>query len=132
MKRVVAIIVFVVVLVVGIIIGTRYFYVVGDGIKAGTLNYVVKKGYLFKTYEGEMILNGLQSKGPNSMQSNEFLFSIVDTALAEKLMLNAGKYMLVRYKEYNGAVPWRGFSRFVVYNLVSITTPDGPAVPLGK
>ncbi|HET6253383.1 MAG TPA: hypothetical protein VFE32_04890 [Puia sp.] len=130
MKRVIAIIVVVVLLVLTVVIGGRYFFVVGDGIKAGTLNYVVKKGYVFKTYEGEMILNGLQSKGPNSMQSNEFLFSVVDTALAQKLMLNAGKYMLVRYKEYNGSVPWRGFSRFVVYNLVAITTPDAPAVPL--
>ena len=62
MKRVLAIIIFVVVLVVGVIIGTRYFYVVGVGMKAGTLNYVVKKGYVFKTFEGEMILDGFQSK----------------------------------------------------------------------
>ena len=34
MKRVLAIVVFVVVLVVGVIIGTRYFYVVGEGMKA--------------------------------------------------------------------------------------------------
>ena len=120
MKRVLAIIIFVVVLVVGVIIGTRYFYVVGVGMKAGTLNYVVKKGYVFKTYEGEMILDGFQSKGPNSMQSNEFLFSITDTALAMKLMLNSGSHVLVRYKEYNGSVAWRGYSKFVVDSIVSI------------
>ena len=129
MKRVLAIIVFVVVLVVGLIIGTRYFYVVGEGMKAGTVNYVVKKGYVFKTYEGEMILDGFQSKGPNTMQSNEFLFSITDTALAMKLMLSAGNHVLVRYKEYNGAVAWRGYSKFVVDSLVSITGPVQPAVP---
>jgi hypothetical protein len=120
MKRVLAIIIFVVVLVVGVIIGTRYFYVVGVGMKAGTLNYVVKKGYVFKTFEGEMILDGFQSKGPNSMQSNEFLFSITDTALAMKLMLNSGSHVLVRYKEYNGSVAWRGYSKFVVDSIVSI------------
>jgi hypothetical protein len=120
MKRVLAIIIFVIVLVVGVIIGTRYFYVVGVGMKAGTLNYVVKKGYVFKTFEGEMILDGFQSKGPNSMQSNEFLFSITDTALAMKLMLNSGSHVLVRYKEYNGSVAWRGYSKFVVDSIVSI------------
>ena len=125
MKRVLAVIIFVVVLVVGVIIGTRYFYVVGEGMKAGTLNYVVKKGYVFKTYEGEMILDGFQSRGPNTMQSNEFLFSITDTALAMKLMVSAGNHVLVRYKEYNGAVPWRGYSKFVVDSLVSITGPGG-------
>jgi hypothetical protein len=130
MKRVLAIIVFVVVLVVGVLIGTRYFYVVGEGMKAGTLNYVVKKGYVFKTYEGEMILDGFQSKGPNTMQSNEFLFSITDTALAMKLMLSAGNHVLVRYKEYNGAVTWRGYSKFIVDSLVSISNPASSGFPV--
>ena len=30
----------------------RFFWVFGEGVKAGELNYVVKKGYIFKTYEG--------------------------------------------------------------------------------
>jgi hypothetical protein len=120
MKKVLGIIVAVIVLVVFLIVGLRYFYVVGDGMKAGTLNYVVKKGYLFKTFEGEMILDGFQSKGVNGMQSNEFLFSITDTALAMRLMLNAGRHVLVRYKEFNGAVSWRGYSKFVVDSLVKI------------
>ena len=130
MKRVLAIVVFVVVLVVGVIIGTRYFYVVGDGIKAGTLNYVVYKGYVFKTYEGEMILTGLQSKGPASMSSNEFLFSITNKDLAMKLMVNAGKEMVLHYSEYNGALPWRGYSKFVVDSLVSITNPASSGFPV--
>jgi hypothetical protein len=98
--------------------------------KAGTLNYVVKKGYVFKTYEGEMILDGFQSKGPNTMQSNEFTFSITDTALAMKLMVSAGNHVLVRYKEYNGAVAWRGYSKFVVDSLVSITNPASSGFPV--
>jgi hypothetical protein len=121
MKRVIGIIVAVILVVVVVIVSIKYFYVVGDGMKAGTLNYVVKKGYMFKTFEGEMILDGFQSKGVNGMQSNEFLFSISDTALAMKLMLSAGKHVLVRYKEYNGAVSWRGYSKFVVDSLVAIT-----------
>src|ERR1700722_4522813 len=125
MKKGLGITVAVIALVVFLIVGLRYFYVVGYGMKAGTLNYVVKKGYMFKTFEGEMILDGFQSKGVNGMQSNEFLFSISDTALAMKLMLSAGKHVLVRYKEYNGAVSWRGYSKFVVDSLVSITGPGG-------
>ncbi|HEV3414646.1 MAG TPA: hypothetical protein VG101_19335 [Puia sp.] len=130
MKRVLGVIIFVIVLVVGVIIGTRYFYVVGEGMKAGTLNYVVKKGYVFKTYEGEMILDGFQSKGPNTMQSNEFLFSITDTALAMKLMLSSGNHVLVRYKEYNGSVAWRGYSKFIVDSLVSISKPGSAEYPV--
>ena len=30
----------------------RFFFVFGEGVKSGELNYVVYKGVLFKTYEG--------------------------------------------------------------------------------
>ena len=132
MKRVLGIIFAVVVLVLVLLVGGRYYFVFGRGMKAGTLNYVVYKGYVFKTYEGEMILTGLQSKGPASMSSNEFLFSITDKELAMRLMVNAGKEMVVHYKEYNGSLPWRGFSKFIVDSIVSITNPApvGPASPV--
>lgn len=120
MKKIIGIVVAVILLIAFVVIGLRYFYVVGYGMKAGTLNYVVRKGYLFKTFEGEMILDGFQSKGVNGMQSNEFLFSITDTALAMRLMLSSGRHVLVRYREYNGPVSWRGYSKFVVDSLVKI------------
>ena len=130
MKRVIGIVVAVIVLVLFVVIGLKYFYVVGAGMKAGTINYVVKKGYIFKTYEGEMILDGFQSKGPNGMQSNEFLFSVTDTALAMRLMLNAGKHVLVSYREYNGPVAWRGYSKFLVDSLVKIDESAPNTLPV--
>jgi hypothetical protein len=120
MKRVLGILGVVVAVVLVLIFFGRYYFVFGSGMKAGTLNYVVYKGYVFKTYEGEMILTGLQSKGPASMSSNEFLFSITNKDLAMKLMVNAGKEMVLHYSEYNGALPWRGYSKFVVDSIVSI------------
>jgi hypothetical protein len=128
MKRVFSIIIGAVLLMVVIFILMRYYFVFGEGVKAGTLNYVVKKGYIFKTYEGEMILTGLQSKAPASMQSNEFTFSITDAELAQRLMVNSGREMQLHYKEYNGSVPWRGYSKFVVDSVVMITNPV-PAPP---
>jgi hypothetical protein len=120
MKRVLGILAVVVLVVLVMFVVGRYYFVFGSGMKAGTLNYVVYKGYVFKTYEGEMILTGLQSKGPAAMSSNEFLFSVTDKDLAMKLMVNAGKEMVVHYNEYNGALPWRGYSKFVVDSIVSI------------
>ncbi len=127
MKRILGIVGVVVLLLVVLIVMGRYYFVFGSGMKAGTLNYVVYKGYVFKTYEGEMILTGLQSKGPAAMSSNEFLFSITDKALAMRLMVNAGKEMVLHYNEYKGALPWRGYSKFVVDSIVSITAPAGGA-----
>ena len=63
----------------------KYYFVFGSGIKTGTLNYVVHKGYVFKTYEGEMILSGVSSKTPGTIQSNQFLFSVDNEEVAKKL-----------------------------------------------
>jgi hypothetical protein len=106
-----------------IFIAVRYFFVFGEGVKAGELNYVVKKGFIFKTYEGKMIQAGLKSKITNTVQSNEFVFSISDEAVAEKLMVNSGKLVTLHYKEYMGSVPWRGYSEFVVDSIIAMTDP---------
>ena len=67
----------------------RFFFVFGEGVKSGELNYVVYKGLVFKTYEGKL----------------------------------GGKNIELHYKEYFGALPWRGFSKFVVDSIV--TKPIG-------
>jgi hypothetical protein len=99
----------------------RYYFVFGRGVKAGELNYVVEKGYLFKTYEGKLIQSGIRSKTPGSVQSYEFEFSIADPDIAKKLMVNSGKMVQLHYKEYVGTLPWRGYSNFVVDSILSIT-----------
>lgn len=99
----------------------RYYYVFGSGIKTGTLNYVVHKGYLFKTYEGEMIMSGITS-GKTGIRSNEFVFSIHNEQLAEELMRMGGKVVELRYKEYLAPLPWRGNSKFVVDSILVVYT----------
>jgi len=54
----------------------RFFFVFGEGVKSGELNYVVYKGVLFKTYEGKLIQTGIRSKEAGSIQSYEFEFSV--------------------------------------------------------
>lgn len=110
----------VILLVLSGILYYRYFFVFGEGVKAGELNYVVKKGYLFKTYEGKLIQTGIRSQATGSIQSNEFEFSISDKAVAEKMMANSGKTFELRYKEYKNPVPWRGFSVYVVDEILSV------------
>jgi hypothetical protein len=104
----------------------RFYFVFGEGVKSGELNYVVKKGVIFKTYEGKLIQSGIRSKAAGSIQSYEFEFSVENAALAEKLMLQGGKVVELRYKEYFGVLPWRGFTRFIVD---SIITHNAPALP---
>ena len=87
------------------------------------MNYVVYKGLVFKTYEGKLIQSGIRSKTAGTIQSYEFEFSVENEALARKLMLLGGKNIELHYKEYFGALPWRGFSKFVVDSIV--TKPIG-------
>lgn len=98
----------------------RYYFVFGRGVKAGELNYFVEKGYVFKTYEGRLIQTGYRSKQPGALQSNEFQFSVVDERIAQRLMSSSGKFVELHYKEYLGAIPWRGFSNFIVDSVITV------------
>jgi hypothetical protein len=98
----------------------KYYFVFGEGVKSGELNYVVKKGNLFKTYEGKLIQSGFRSKAIGTVQYYEFQFSVVDDSIANILMNNSGNHFDLHYKEYKGALPWRGYSSFIVDKIISM------------
>lgn len=116
----------------GVFVGIRYYYPYGEGVKSGQLNFVVYKGIVFKTYEGKLIQSGFWSNQPGGIQSNEFEFSIADPEIAETLMRAGGKIVDLHYKEYFGALPWRGYSRYIVDGIVTISDDEsgvGTIVP---
>ena len=99
----------------------KFYFVFGSGVKAGELNLFVYKGYVFKTYEGRLIQAGYNSKNSNNtIQSNEFNFSVKDENVAKQLERSAGKFVELHYKEYLGALPWRGMTKYVVDSVYSI------------
>lgn len=110
----------IIILVGALVFWWKYFYVFGEGVKSGELNYVVKKGNIFKTYEGKLIQSGFRSKMPGSVQSYEFEFSVVNDSIADILMKNSGNYFDLHYKEYKGSIPWRGYSTFIVDKIISM------------
>src|SRR5690554_1642967 len=108
------------ILALGIFVYVRYYYVFGTGVKSGELNYLVYKGVIFKTYEGKLIQSGFRADKPGGVQSNQFDFSVEDEEIAKKLMISSGKNVQLHYKEYFGALPWRGYTNFVVDSIVAI------------
>ena len=101
----------------------KYYWVFGEGVKAGELNYIVKKGYVFKTYEGKLIQAGITGGKAGSgaaIQSYEFMFSVEKKSVADSLMRCSGKHVELYYKEYKGALPWRGMREYVVDSIVSV------------
>ena len=110
----------------------HYFYVWGTGVKAGELNQVVYKGWIWKTYEGRAIMSGFRNKNGKGLQSNDFEFSVDKKAIgrkangahysiADSLMRCSGKLVQVKYKEYRGALPWRGMQKCIVYEILSVS-----------
>jgi hypothetical protein len=109
---------FIIVAVAGIYGFWKYFYVFGDGVKTGYLNYIVRKGDVFKTWEGKMIQEGIRSKSVGSIQSYEFEFSVGSDSIANILQMNSGKLFDLHYKEYHGVVAWRGYTRYIVDQVI--------------
>ena len=118
MKKILKIGLFVIVIILVLAIWWRYYFVFGEGVKAGNLNFFVKKGYVFKTYEGRLIQDGFKSATPGSLQSNEFEFSVTNDSVAAILERNSGKVVELRYKEYLHSLPWRGNSNYVVFEVL--------------
>lgn len=115
----------VVVIALAVFVYFKFCFVFGEGVKAGELNQIVYKGWIWKTYEGRLIQTGFRSQnGSGSIQSNEFNFSVVDKAIADSLMRCSGKMVELHYKEYNGMLPWRGMQRYIVDGIVSVRHAD--------
>ncbi len=99
----------------------KFYFVFGEGVKAGNLNFVVYKGYVFKTYEGKIIQAGFTGRNnTTSIQSYEFEFSITDENIADSLMRCGGRDVELHYKEYLGTLPWRGMQKYVVDGIIAV------------
>ena len=119
-KKVITIGTFICVIVFALFVFFRFYFVFGDGIKTGELNYFVHNGYVFKTYEGKIIQTSDRLSIAGTAQSNEFQFSVEDKVVADSLMRCSGKVVEIHYKEYLGVLPWRGLNKFVVDKIVSV------------
>jgi hypothetical protein len=99
----------------------RFYFVLADGTQAGTLNIFQKKGIIFKTYEGKIILSGFKA----NVQSNEFSFSVTKEDVAEQLLKVSGREVNIHYKQYFGSLPWRGMQNYIVDSIYEVRGVNG-------
>jgi hypothetical protein len=92
----------------------KYNFTYSDGSRAGLLQKLSRKGTIFKTYEGEMILSSVQSNNNVPLASEKFFFSVSDKRVADQLNGMQGEFIVVHYHEMNGTLPWRGESTYIV------------------
>ena len=92
----------------------KYYFTYSEGYRAGLLQKFSKKGNIFKTYEGEMILSSVQSNANVAIASEKFFFSVTDKNVALQLEKVQGESIVVHYREKNGTLPWKGESTYFV------------------
>lgn len=92
----------------------KYFFTYSSGNRYGLLQKFSHKGNIFKTYEGELILSSVRGNANVPLASEKFFFSVTNKRVADKLMELQGRNVTVHYQEKNGAIAWRGESRYIV------------------
>jgi len=128
-SKVISFLTVIILLALGLFCYLRFFYVFGDGVKAGELNQFMLKGYIFKTYEGRLIQAGFKGAAnagvtDQALGSYVFEFSCENQAVADSLMRCSGKQVELHYKEYLGALPWRGMEKTIVDRIISVSEPS--------
>ena len=108
MRKIIVITIFAIALLLTGYIYWFYFNSYSDGYREGILQKFSRRGNVFKTNEGEMVLLGFGQKSNGMMNSNFFYFSVTDKALADSLDKCMGKSMRVHYIQYRKSLPWRG------------------------
>jgi hypothetical protein len=89
-------------------------YTYSEGNRAGVVVKFSKKGYLLKTYEGELNMGGMGNL-PNTAQMNMLWnFSVNDQAVADTLMNLEGRKVSLHYKEIIKNMPWQGETKYFV------------------
>lgn len=68
-----------------------------EGERAGHLQKFSKRGWVCKTWEGELLLTALPGTIPEKFQ-----FSVRDEAVARQLQAAAGKHIVVTYSQHKG------------------------------
>jgi hypothetical protein len=78
-----------------IFIALNWSYSTGE--RAGFLQKVSNKGWICKTWEGELSLVAMPGAAPE-----KFLFTVRDEAVAQKISAAAGKRVTLNYEQHKG------------------------------
>ena len=95
-----------------------YFGTYSEGVRSGVVIKVSKKGFLFKTYEGQLNLLTFGASKNQNMIAENFDFSVpgyeteVIKALEEVSL--SGERVSLHYVEKFVTFPWRGDTKYLI------------------
>ncbi|WP_035360627.1 hypothetical protein [Dyadobacter alkalitolerans] len=106
-----------------VIFGILYYLTFGyysEGKRGGFITKLSNKGYLFKTYEGELRMGGL-CEGDGTMNSSEWVFSVSaknkDAIAKLEEAIKNGQRVSLTYEEKFFTLPWNGDTKYFVTNV---------------
>ncbi len=95
-----------------------YFGVYSEGVRAGTIIKLSKKGVMFKTWEGQLNIRSFGAVNSKNELSEVFEFSIESDQVQLIKTLQevslSGERVNLHYIERYRALPWRGSTKYFV------------------
>ena len=90
-----------------------------EGTRAGTLLKISKKGYLFKTYEGDLntLPTGVISSAPDGSMPHIWQFSALNEKVFKELQKYEGKNVVLHHKQKIKTFPWQGDTNHLVWKV---------------
>lgn len=88
-----------------------------DGSRTGQLIKISEKGYVFKTYEGQLSLGGISVEGDETNIGSIWEFSVANNGIYDRMQALRGKKVLVQYEEKYRVLPWRGDTKYIIINV---------------
>lgn len=85
-----------------------------EGSRAGVLMKFSKRGYVFKTYEGELNTGGVGNIANTAQVNQVWYFSVKDNGFADTLHLYEGKKVILFYQQKIKHLPWQGETDYFV------------------
>ncbi|MBP9070471.1 MAG: 6-phosphogluconate dehydrogenase [Bacteroidia bacterium] len=86
-----------------------------EGTRSGILTKVSKKGYVFKTREGELIIGGVNQGDGAILPATVFKFSVSDEETYLKLDSLQGRKVIVTYKQVIKNFFWQGETDYFIH-----------------
>jgi hypothetical protein len=92
----------------------NYYNTYSEGNRSGILQKFSKKGNIFKTYEGELVMSSIASTSNTTIASEKFLFSVKDDSIAKVLFDMEGKHVTLHYEQKRSHLPWSGETDYFI------------------
>jgi len=103
---------------------TAYYFICGitysEGTRSGVLTKISKRGFVFKTFEGELNVGGLNQGDGTIMPLSIFHFSVKNEDVYNLLQDSQGKKVVLHYKEVIHSFFWQGETNYRVYKATTV------------